>query len=150
MCRPRQYASALKPRHVRLDFVTSLKHLNNRNSPNMFRQIRLAEYVSPITPRQLRLENYVLPVATRHQRCAVKVAPICLEVFSRNCASTLASSPSHLRNVLSSNKHLDNYVSTITSRQLRLDNSLRLDTDGDTDVSKLRSHQYARPLEHAK
>ena len=122
MCRPRQYASALKPRHVRLDFVTSLKHLNNRNSPNMFRQIRLAEYVSPITPRQLRLENYVSPVATRHQRCAVKVTPICLDFFSRYCASTLASSPSNLCNVLSSNKHLDNYVSTITSRQLRLDN----------------------------
>ena len=74
------------------------------------------KYVSPITPRQFRLENYVSPVATRHKRCAVKVAPICLDFFSRYCASTLASSPSHLRNILSPKNKRDNYVSKIMSR----------------------------------
>ena len=120
--RSRQCFLSLETRHVRLDFLTSLMRLKNCLSPNMFRQIRLAEYVSPITPRQLRLKNYVSPVATRHQRCAIKVAPICFELFSRCCASTLASSPLNLRNVLSSNKHLANSASIITSRQLRLDN----------------------------
>ena len=98
--RSRQYASAVVSRLYGTTFESRQSHLRNGISPNMFRQIRLAEYVSKITPRQLRLENYVSQVATRHQRCAVKVARICLEPFSRYSALTPAFSPSHLHNFL--------------------------------------------------
>jgi hypothetical protein len=79
--RSRQYASAVVSRLYGTTFESRQSHLRNCLSPNMFRKIRIAEYVSPITPRQLRLENYFSPVATRHQRRAVEVAPICLGTF---------------------------------------------------------------------
>jgi hypothetical protein len=80
------------------------------------RRIHLAKYDSLNTSRQLSLDNYVSRITSRQVRLGGNVAqlrlrPYASELFSRYCASAFASSPSHLRNLLS-----PKIFSTITPR----------------------------------
>ena len=68
---------------------------------------------------------------------APRLPHLALRIFSMSSQQTNTST------ITSRQLRLDNYVSTITSRQLRLD------TDGDSKVSKFRSRQYSSSLKLA-